>query len=169
MMKLRLNGMLDRTRGLITPTEADNQCDYFKNRFFEHGRKNERRAVCDAKLTDHVQCDYRLLQEDGTPICARYVYWPHYEIVEDAPVVPDLDPIPYLENTKVEVQKTDASGNPLFWDTSVDPPVETTEDTGEPVMIEEYTKRQWFSTQWVDTHEKQFRIRDHKIGWYHEV
>jgi hypothetical protein len=168
-MRPKLNGSLDRTRGYTTPTEADNQCDYFKNRFFEHGLKNERRAVCELKPSEGIHCDYQLIQEDGTPICARYVYWPHFEIIKDAPVIPDLDPIPYRENTKVEVQKKDADGNPLFWDTTVDPPVETTEDTGEPIMVEEYTKAEWFSTQWVDTHEKQLRIRNHVLGWYHEV
>lgn len=166
MRKVRLNGTLDRTRGFITPSESDYQCPYFRKRFFEHGPMKERRAVCEMKEGAGF-CDYRLLQEDGTPICARYQHGPQYEIIRDTGQNIDATyaPIPYIQG-KMEQEKDD-QGKPLFWDHTTDPPTKVTTDTGDPVMVS--TVREWLTNDFIDTHEKRFRIQDHILGWYHEV
>lgn len=92
-----MNGTIDRNRGYISPTEADNPCPYFKNRFFTWGEA-DKPAVCEMKSEIGVPCDYRLMQDDGTPICARYKYDITNQIIEDADPVDDLEPIPFVVN-----------------------------------------------------------------------
>lgn len=139
---VRLNGTIDRTRGFFTPSESDYQCPFFRKRFFEHGPAKERRAVCEMKDGQGF-CDYKLLQEDGTPICARYVHSPNYEIDADTGEMIDdtFEPIPYIENTMVQ------------------------DDDGELVP----SAQQWLTNDFVDTHEKRFRLQDSVLGWFHDV
>lgn len=142
MTKVRLNGSTDRTRGHVTPSESDAKCPFFKERFFEWGASHERRACCEMKEGAAV-CDYQLIQNDGTPICARYAYGPDYEVVlKPGAIIDDtFEPIPFIK----AMTKKDADGNVR------------------------QTHKQWISTQYIDTHEKKFRIRNGELGWFHNV
>lgn len=172
MSKVKLTRTLNRNRGYLSPTEADRLCPFFKGRFFEWGAM-DRVACCELDLVGFpdVRCDYRWQKtdEDGnvldpTPICLRYDYRP-FEIIEDGQVPAQaLVPIPYIENSPL-IQEVDANGNPLYWDSSTTPPTKTTIVTSDPVMIHE--KREWFSKQYDDTHQKRFGIRDGQLGWHH--
>jgi len=88
-------------------------------------------------------CDYKLLQPDGTPICARYVHSPNYEIDADTDdnIDATFEPIPYVESTLAP------------------------DDNGDMVP----GVKQWLTNDYVDTHEKKFRIRDGVLGWFHDV
>lgn len=175
MSKVRMTRTLNRNRGLQSPTEADRLCPFFKERFFQWGSM-DKVGCCELDPVTYpdVKCNYRYQFSDEstdpptvldpTPICLRYDYTP-FEIIEDgvAPTTP-LQPIPYVENSPL-VQETDPLGQPLYWDNSVNPPVKTTIVTPDPVMVHE--KKEWFSKQYVDTHQKKFGIRNNQLGWHH--
>ena len=115
---VRINGSLNRQREFRTPTETENKCEHFYERFIGWGTWNERRAICDAQDTSSLICDYRHVTKDGTPICLRYWYGPQYEIVDEIEE-------PY-------VQKQDDRGNLLYYDEDFN---ETTKKTDHPVML----------------------------------
>lgn len=173
-----MNRTLDRRRDFRSPTEADLQCPYFKNRFFQWGAVDK--VACCELNSESPACDYRWVQEDGTRICIRYDYMP-YPIIEDGtPPKTPLDPIPYLRAAENLTPKTVPNANggvdPLYLDTTVTPPVETINPTGvdadgnpvsfEPVMLS--NKREWFSNQCQDSHQKVWGVNG-ELGWHHDV
>ncbi len=86
-----------------------------------------------------VICDYRHITADETPICLRYEHGPDHY-----DIIPDVTDPP-----------TDLKPIPYL---------EATKDAEN-----EYTKDQWFTTKFVDTHEKTFRLRDGKMEWFYNV
>ncbi|WP_422661652.1 hypothetical protein ACK8P5_26380 (plasmid) [Paenibacillus sp. EC2-1] len=179
MSKVKINQTMDRRRDYKSPTESDRICPYFKERFFQWGDV-DKVACCELADSNLAKCDYRHNLDDGTKICARYDYFPKFEIIEDGEADTGLDPIPYIESEKLIYQKIDqATGLGLYLDTTVDPAIETTTSSGvdhlgnvvtfDPVMIEEYPKRQWFSKAYVDTHQKVWGINDRTLGWHHGI
>lgn len=115
---VRMGRTTDRTLGFTTPTASDEKCPSFHDRFIRHGvALPETRAMCDLEDTN-LLCDYRRVV-DGIPMCMRYWYGPHYELV-------DLIRIP-------QVQKKNAQGALLFYE--IDGVTETTQTTTRKVMI----------------------------------
>jgi hypothetical protein len=74
-------------------------------------------------------------------------------------------PIQYVEDGKS--QATDDNDNLLYWDKTVDPPVQTTTQTEYPVWV--YESPQFYSKQYEDSHEKIFGINGNRLGWHLDV
>lgn len=76
------------------------------------------------------------------------------------------------EGSEAEQETTILPGEtepkPLFWKhVNGEQPVKTTEDTGYPVQ--KYGNMEFYSDQFVDTHEKRYRINDNVLGWHKNV
>lgn len=195
--RVKINHTLDRDKAWATPTDPDDKCPYFHQRFIGHGVMNERRAICGSD-DPNIACDYQHTLEDGTPFCLRYWYGPMYEVQQEVPepqvqkkspagsflyydengeetTTPTTRPVllPVTKHQvipyleKTKVQERNQQDQLLFWDESVTPMAKTTIDTGVPVMIN--TKPDFFSSQHEDTHGKIFDVIGNRLGWHFDL